>query len=326
MRSRRCFARRTAALVCGLVVSAAAGDGRLGALTQVQSTFRAGVDLVQIDVVVLDKNRKPVTGLMAADFTITEDGRPVSIDAFAPITLPGPVVSTGAAWIRDVAPDVVTNTRADEGRLVVIVMDRSIPVGPGTVMARKIASAVVDALGPSDLAAIVMSSGFSNELEPHNFTADRARLRAAIARPFMGHVSPPQMEAGGLRPRPAEMRFSGDCMCGTCSSGALERVADAMAAESRRQKVAVFIGRDIVIQSRPSGVDKECELPIKDGRERALRALDRANVTVHSIDPSGLESLAAQADPMAYRPSQRENLERQGNLAVFPDTPGAGSW
>jgi VWFA-related protein len=221
-----------------------------------------------------------------------------------------------------VAPDVVTNTRADEGRLVVIVMDRSIPAGPGTVMARKIASAVVDALGPSDLGAIVMSSGFSNELEPHNFTADRARLRAAIARPFMGQVSPPTMGPGGLQPAPAEMRFTGDCMCGTCSTGALERVADAMATESRRQKVAVFIGRDIVIQSRPMGFDKECELPIKDGRERALRALDRANVTVHSIDPSGLESLAAQADPMAYRPSQRENLARQGNLAVFPDYTG----
>src|SRR5690606_3658694 len=119
-------------------------------------------------------------------------------------------------------PDVVTNTRAEEGRLVVIVMDRSIPVGPGTVMARKIASAVVDAMGPNDLAAIVMSSGFSNELEPHNFTADRARLRAAIARPFMGQVSPPNMLPSGLRPAPAEMLFTGDCLCGTCSTGALE--------------------------------------------------------------------------------------------------------
>ena len=318
MRSRRLLAHCTAALVCALVVSAAAGDGRLGALAQVQSTFRAGVDLVQLDVVVLDRNRKPVTGLTAADFTITEDGKPVAIDAFAPITLPGPVVATGAAWTREVAPDVVTNTRADEGRLVVIVMDRSIPVGPGTIRARSIALAVVDALGPNDLAAIVMSSGFSNELEPHNFTADRARLRAAIARPFMGQVSPPTMTGGGLVAAPPNMVTTGDCPCGTCSTGALERVANAMAAETRRQKTLLFIGRDIVIQEGPG----MCALPIKDGRERALRALDRANVTVHSIDPSGLESLAAQADPMAYRPSPREILARQGNLAVFPDYTG----
>ena len=33
-------------------------------------TFRAGVDVVQLDVSVLDKNRRPVRGLTAADFTL----------------------------------------------------------------------------------------------------------------------------------------------------------------------------------------------------------------------------------------------------------------
>ncbi len=35
-----------------------------------------GVDAVQLDVSVLDKERRPVRGLTAADFTVLEDGKP----------------------------------------------------------------------------------------------------------------------------------------------------------------------------------------------------------------------------------------------------------
>ena len=42
-------------------------------------TFRTGVDAVQLDVSVLDKDRRPVRRLTAADFTVLEDG---SIHAF----------------------------------------------------------------------------------------------------------------------------------------------------------------------------------------------------------------------------------------------------
>ena len=46
--------------------------------------FRTAVDLVHLDVSVLDKDRKPVRGLTAADFTITEDNKSQSIVAFRP--------------------------------------------------------------------------------------------------------------------------------------------------------------------------------------------------------------------------------------------------
>ena len=39
-----------------------------------QATFRTGVDVVQLDVSVLDKDRKPIRALTASDFTILEDG------------------------------------------------------------------------------------------------------------------------------------------------------------------------------------------------------------------------------------------------------------
>jgi len=50
--------------------------------------FRGGVELRQLDVTVQDKNRRPVRGLTAADFSIVEEGQPRKIEAFSFVDLP----------------------------------------------------------------------------------------------------------------------------------------------------------------------------------------------------------------------------------------------
>ncbi len=45
------------------------------------ATLRAGTQLVVVDVVVTDKNQKPVHGLKASDFTLTEENVPQSRQA-----------------------------------------------------------------------------------------------------------------------------------------------------------------------------------------------------------------------------------------------------
>lgn len=50
---------------------------------QHQTTFKAGVDLVNFAVTVVDKQGKPVTGLTADDFQITENGKPQTLGFFA---------------------------------------------------------------------------------------------------------------------------------------------------------------------------------------------------------------------------------------------------
>jgi VWFA-related protein len=288
-----------------------------------RQTFRTATDLVRLDVVVLDKQRHPVTGLSAADFSVSLNGQRRPIEAFAPVTLPtrDPEMARTTERPPAVAHDVVRNARPDDGRLVAILLDRTIPMEAGTRIARSIARAVVEALGPGDLAAVVRDTGFANDGRQYDFTNDRTRLGEAIDEPFIGLVNPPRMGKNGLVRGEPELLDTGDCMCGLCALESLERVALAMGEERRRQKAIIFIGSDVVIQSTPGD---PCAFHLKLARERVFQALDRANVTVHAIDPTGLETMARGADafPGDQARSAASNLHRQGDLAVFPDYTG----
>src|SRR5215468_2419083 len=91
----------------------------LGAMVGGQTPqFRAGVDLIQLDVSVLDKKtHRPVRGLTMADFSVLEDGRQQPIAAFAAVDVPDPpavpvVDGKPVTWLRDVPPDVQSNATA----------------------------------------------------------------------------------------------------------------------------------------------------------------------------------------------------------------------
>jgi len=65
---------------------------------------------------VLDKDRRPVRGLTAADFTILENGKPRPIVAFSAVELPSlpTLPSSAAAGADTVMPDVTRNDALQE--------------------------------------------------------------------------------------------------------------------------------------------------------------------------------------------------------------------
>jgi len=58
------------------------GEARPQPPPQASTAFPSSVDVVNVDVVVLDRQGNPVEGLTQADFTVQEDGRPQAISAF----------------------------------------------------------------------------------------------------------------------------------------------------------------------------------------------------------------------------------------------------
>jgi VWFA-related protein len=333
----------TIAVTVGLIAwPAAAQPGptveapRPGQAQSDRPAYRGGVELIQLDVSVLDRKRQPVTGLSASDFTVLENGVPRPVRAFTSIQLParpprGEAVLPGAP-----PPDVITNqVGQQEGRLVIILMDRSIPTGQPTLAARKIAIAAVDALGPHDLAALISTSG----AVPQNLTADRARLIRAIneRRDWSTGISKDQKEV--LPAAVADDPLSdGRCLCGLCVLETLTRIADAVQNTPGRRKALLFIGSSVIFQSGPRApsLDIGCDWRLAEARRKLFASLALSNLTVHSIDPSGLVIVGPRAGSLGGKPGEdapvrrlqmlqaevSELLTDQGSLQVLPDLTG----
>ena len=141
-------------------------------------TFRTGVDLVQVNVSVLDRDRRPIRNLKGADFTLFVDGKPTAIEAFSAVEI-GDVTdrpAPAASFPQTASADVVRNDLPRQGRVLVVLFDHSIR--PQQMpLARRIAGAAIDSLGPADVAAVMHTI---NGLREQNLTQDRGKLREAI--------------------------------------------------------------------------------------------------------------------------------------------------
>jgi VWFA-related protein len=95
----------------------------IGAADPQAPAFPAGVDIVRIDAVVLDRGGRPVRGLTAADFEVLENGRRRDIASFERIdvrTQPSPGPGTPTTPEAESAPRILL---PEEGRAVLVYFD-----------------------------------------------------------------------------------------------------------------------------------------------------------------------------------------------------------
>jgi VWFA-related protein len=102
--------------------------------------FRAGVDLVEVDVVVIDGSGRIVGGLAKEDFELREDGSPVEIKTFVAVT----------------SDDAKTT---DEGRLVILLLDNLVTAPAWTTPLKAIAHRFADRMGPYDVMGVAFMNG-----------------------------------------------------------------------------------------------------------------------------------------------------------------------
>lgn len=139
-------------------------------------TFKAGVELVTIDAIVVDKNGHPVTGLTPADFIVTLEGQVRSVRLLDYREYGHPATnSVSAEPTVTTKPQSVRQTRG--GRIVVLVFDDlSFKPGPGKALLAA-AERTLSSFDADDLVGLTTTSGLGPVVNP---TRDRAAIIAAL--------------------------------------------------------------------------------------------------------------------------------------------------
>ena len=278
-----------------IVLAATSVAGAIALAQQPAPTFRSSVEIVHLDVSVLDGARRPVRGLKPEHFTILEDGKPQSIAVFHAVDIPEPEPAT-TVWMREVAPDVRSNTELQERRLFLLILDDSTTQTPRVVENIKdIARKMIDGFGPSDLVAVVFTRDNRNA---QDFTADRTRLLAAANRVTIGFRDMGLWDAEAQKPVPGQddgyYMFSGNV---------LESAVKVLTSLPDRRKAIIYVGQGIPVDldnlgfaapGLPAGggvsavASGALNARFRTQMDRMFQEARRANINVYTLDACGL--------------------------------------
>jgi VWFA-related protein len=256
-----------------------------------QPVFRTEIDVIRLDVSVLDKDRKPIKGLAAEDFTVLENGKPQRIVAVTEIDAVEYDVKP-SAWMRAVPSDVRYNDLTDQvgdGRLYAIVMDDVNTSWDAVGSARGVGRYIIDSMGPSDVAAVIYPG---NGGRSQDFTRDRDKLITAVER---FDRREPDIIPGGrtdYRPGPGggdmPQRFSPVLSPSNCERRnpivpAFETIVSRLATVRDKRKTIFFVSPGAMMAF---GSREECAQSLADRMQKVFRAAQRANININSVSPS----------------------------------------
>jgi VWFA-related protein len=279
-------------------------------------TFRSGTRLIVETASVKDKDGRPVEGLVAKDFVVTEDGEPQTISfvefqqlsdrtSEAPVSAghadPSAIVvplSSPATQGQIVAP-APGDTRYSDRRLLVLYFD--LTAMPPADQARAYAAALrfIDTeMRASDLLAIMTFGGGAVRVK-QDFTNDRAQLRDVMQTLIFGDDKDgdgiPDNTDIGTAFGQDDAEFS---ILNTDRQLSALQTAATMLRALPEQKSLIYFASGL----RLNGVDNQAQL------RATTNAAIRAGVALHPIDARGLVAQAPLGD--ATRPSP-------GGLAMF---------
>lgn len=146
--------------------------------------FRAGVEVVRLDVRVFDQGGRPVTDIRQDELEVRADGTPRPILLFQHVPAPGAPYLELAR--RTIGAEVSTNVGAPRGHLYVLVFDTH-HITPGNEMRARTAveQFLRQRMRPGDRAALYALPGPGPQVD---FTADVSRLVAELPK-IVGSLS-----------------------------------------------------------------------------------------------------------------------------------------
>ena len=288
-------------VTAGALVFALAAGPAVEAQQQQQPVFRAGVDLIQVDVVVVGPDGRNVRGLTPQDFVVVDRGVAREIATFVEVTHDAPA---GGLSLPGVTIDVASNQSAASERLVILVVD-DLHFRDRTDEVKALARRVVAETGGAVSMGMVTTSGrYGVEV-----TEDRERLLREIDRfedhydrgPTVSGIRPPAMVSGaeilgGFFNAPGDM---GNAFGSLSAYEVVKDVAHAIGAEDGRRKAIVWIsagvqsaGRRALTQAGQQCAERGGVFSTQlaffcDSMGGMMDDLRRSSITAYSINPGG---------------------------------------
>jgi VWFA-related protein len=255
-----------------------------------QPIFKAGTDLVRVDVTVTQSGDKPVTDLTLADFELTDDDVPQTVETLKFIQVDGTRQSNldEPLEIRSKEHALLEAARDDVRLFAIFLDDYHIAKRPEiTLPLREVLTRFVNQLGPNDLVALMDPLTTLYDLK---YTRSKPDLLNRI-RTFEGRygetfpIKSPIEEAQLTQRNWMELRSG-------VTLSALKALATQMGGMRDGRKSILFFsqGPDV----RPGSPNDELMREIDE-------AANRGNVTIHVIDPRPLGTVGFGGDAVLRR-------------------------
>jgi len=327
--------------------------------TREEPLVRVTVDLVQVDVIVTDRNGNHLSDLESADFEVLENGKPQRITNFSFIAgqaprapaAPHSTVGQHVVALPPIAPARLAPGQANR-TIAVVVDDLGIGEESFASVHRALERFVEEQVQPGDLVALITTSGKLGALE--QLTADKRLMRVAVAkfRSIPNHRPGVQdsdfscvwfnhrlgAPTSGIQD---EDGYLGRSLCGSdphmdpcqelindhrseyygrLSISALRRVVDGLRELPGRKSILLFSEGVPLMRGQGTGDVNEI---LKQAYNAFLTHANRSAVAVNTIDPRGLLALSsADWGDACAQARQTELVNTQQELAEIAHSTG----
>ncbi|HEX5735826.1 MAG TPA: VWA domain-containing protein [Blastocatellia bacterium] len=251
--------------------------------------LRIKADLVQIDVVVTDKNNRPVLGLKKEDFILQEDGKPQEISFFALHRASG-AGATEAQLAEAAKRD--PSLAPEPGRFIFIILDQyNISPTNRQSLRESLLRFIAEDVGSQDHVAIIGTSGSLVVFQQ----ATRNRRAQELAIEAFLSVGPDLKSAlavdQALNDAQKELGLTASQSGGAYQEYILRKTLSALrdiakgVSELPGRKIAIFVSENLPFQFTSSaGIDDNISYELTQVISRSRRG----GLTFYTVDPRGL--------------------------------------
>jgi VWFA-related protein len=276
-----------------------------GRQQQARPTFRSAARLVELSVVVTDRDGQPVTGLTAGDFAIFDEGKPQTVKFFSIEGGGAPTPAAPAPAVLPQHPREFSNSLADTGGVTIILFDLlNTPSGP-KMRARDQIIKFLGQIREDDRVGLYVLTSDGSLRVLHDFTSDAralvlavSRLRGNISAALAGEVDGARLDREleeALGPEAGIVKATGTGESGgqaitkhfrggraVATIDALDSIGRHLSGVRNRKNLIWVSAAFPLVAFDDRGRSKTGEI------NRATRALNDANVALYTVDARGL--------------------------------------